>query len=400
VSLSPELVALEVAIDGVVAADPRMLPAAQRLAHHERLLQLRSRLEAAELHSLQALHEDEVTVEECGRPTKSWLVEEAHLNPGEAGTRLRLSRGLAAYPRVDAGLGAGAFSPEHARVILNALAVVPPQFLDIVETALLELAPQVTPHDLGEKDETLLVACGVESSAEAAAQKRLARRGFHLARTFNGMRAVSGLLTPEVGEALELAFSQLAQPAGDEDDRSTAQRQHDALGDLAAHYLAHADLPAVNGERPRIVVTLDYDTLVADLHDAWARLPSGATISPATARRLACDAEIIPAVLNARGDVLDIAIGSRTFSTAVRRAALLEQHGRCGFPGCRRRPADCHHIVWWSKGGRSTLDNAAWLCAFHHWLLHERGWSMRREKDRSFTFTNPAGIEYRKPTAA
>jgi len=145
------------------------------------------------------------------------------------------------------------------------------------------------------------------------------------------------------------------------------------------------------------VVTIDYDSLIAGLRDSWGRLPSGATVSPATARRLACDAELIPAVLSARGDVLDIAVTSRSFSTAVRRAASLEQHGRCAFPGCRRPPVDCHHVVWWSNGGWSTLDNAAWLCAYHHWLVHEGGWSLRRDPDRSLVFTGPAGQERRQP---
>ncbi|HEX4654368.1 MAG TPA: DUF222 domain-containing protein, partial [Mycobacteriales bacterium] len=233
-----------------------------------------------------------------------------------------------------------------------------------------------------------------------AAEKRRAKRGLTIAPTFNGMRSVSGTLTPEVGETLELALDQLARSAGPEDDRSHAQRRHDAVGELADHYLGHGELPAVTGERPRLVITISYEALINDLRDAWGRLPSGATVSPATARRLACDAELIPAVLGARGDVLDIAIGSRSFSTAVRRAAWLEQHGRCGFPGCRRRPVDCHHIIWWTHGGPSTLDNAAWLCAFHHWLIHERGWSMRREKDRSFTFTDPVGLQYRRRTPA
>jgi hypothetical protein len=313
---------------------------------------------------------------------------------------MRLSRALVAYPNVDAALSAGRFSAEHARVIVSALASVPPEFLQAVEHGLLDLAPFSTPRDLGEAVETLLLACGVESSSDEAAQKRLDKRGLTISPTFNGMRSVSGMLTPEVGEALEIALDQLTEPAGPEDLRSFAQRRHDAVGELASHYLAHADLAAVNGERPRVVVTIDYDALVNGLREAWGRLPSGATVSPATARRLACDAELIPAVLNARGDVLDIAIGSRSFSTAVRRAAWLEQRGACAFPGCRRRPVDCHHIVWWGRGGRSTLDNAAWLCAFHHWLIHERSWSMRREQDRSFSFFYPNGIEYRRRSPA
>lgn len=395
-----ELCQLEAAVDALAAVDLRDLPEAHRLGNQEKLLELRNRLDAIELHGLQCIDADETSIAETGRGTKSWLVEEQQLNPGEAGKRTRLCRALVFYPNVDAALSAGRFSAEHARVIVQALASVPPEFVEIVETALLEIAPHLTPNAIGEEVERLLVACGVESSADEAAEKRWAKRGLTISPTFNGMRSVSGLLAPEVGEALELALDQLAEPAGPEDLRSHAQRRHDAVGDLATFFLSHADLSAVNGERPRVVVTIDYDTLVTGLRDFWGTLPSGATISPATARRLACDAELIPAVLSARGDVLDIAIGSRTFSTAIRRAAWLEQHGKCAFPGCRRRPVECHHIVWWSRGGKSTLDNAAWLCSFHHWLVHERGWNMRREKDRSFSWFYPNGIPYRRRTTA
>jgi hypothetical protein len=397
VQYSPELLALEAAVDALLGADLRDLPEAHRLGNQEKLLELRHKLDAVELHGLQRLHADDTAIHETGRTIKCWLTEEQYLNPGEAGKRTRLARALAAYPHVDAALCAGRFSADTAMVIVKALASVPPEFLDIVESALLELAPYCTPNDLGDKVEQLLVACGVESSSDQAAAKRLNKRGLNIAPTFNGMRAVSGMLTPEVGEALEIAIGAIAHSAGPDDDRTHAQRRHDAIGELAAFDLAHGDMPAVNGERPRIVVTIDYDSLVTGLRDAWATLPSGATISPATARRLACDADLIPAVLNARGDVLDIAVASRSFTTAVRRAAWIEQNGKCAFPGCRRPPADCHHIIWWSKGGPSTLDNAAWLCAFHHWLIHERGWTLRRDPDRSLVFTGPDGQQRRQP---
>ena len=397
VQYSPELVQLEAAVDALACTDLRDLPEAHRLGNQEKLLELRNRMDAIELHGLQRLDADETTIAETGRTTKSWLTEEQYLNPGEAGKRSRLARALAAYPNVDAALSAGRFSAETASVIVKALRCVPAEFEEIVETALLELAPYCTPNDLGDKVEQLLVACGVESSSDEAAAKRLEKRGLSIAPTFNGMRAVSGMLTPEVGEALEIAVGAIAQSAGPDDDRTHAQRRHDAIGELANHYLAHADLPAINGERPRVVVTIDYDALVNNLHNAWGLLPSGATVSPATARRLACDAELIPAVLNARGDVLDVAVASRSFTTAVRRAAWLEQGGKCAFPKCRRPPVDCHHIIWWSKGGPSTLDNAAWLCAFHHWLVHEGRWTLRRDSDRSLVFTGPEGQERRQP---
>jgi len=397
VQYSPQLLQLNAAMAQVLDADPRDVPDVHRLGELEQLLVVRHQLDAAINQRLQVIDVAETTITESGRATRSWLIEEQYLSPGEATKRLRVARALPSHPAMDKACAAGEISLEHANAICRATAAVAPEFRGIVESTLVDIARHCPPSDLGEEVEKLLIACGGESGSDEAHAKRMNRRGLRIARTFNGMRSVSGMLTPDVAEALEIALGVLSAKAGEDDTRTHEQRQHDAVGELANHYLTHADLPAVNGERPRIVITIDYDSLLTGLRDTWGHLPSGATISPATARRLACDAELIPAVLNARGDVLDLAVASRSFSTAVRRAALLEQSGKCAFPGCRRPPADCHHIIWWSKGGPSTLDNAAWLCAFHHWLVHEGGWTLRRDPDRSFVFTGPEGQERRQP---
>src|SRR4051794_9656585 len=117
-------------------------------------------------------------------------------------------------------------------------------------------------------------------------------------------------------------------------------------GEIAAFYLAHADLPTVNGERPRVVVTMDLDVLLGRLEAAWATLDSGVKLGPETARRLACDAQIIPAVLGTSSEILDLGQPGREFSAAVRRAACIRDGGRCTFPGCTRPPRELHHIIW------------------------------------------------------
>ena len=397
VSPSLAVVGLQAAFEPMLAADPRETPEVHRLGELEILLSLRNQLDAAISQRLLVVDTDDTTVAEEGRATRSWLIEAQRVNPGEATKRMRVARALPTHRYLEEFFAAGEINLDHANAIVRATAEVAPDYREIVETTLVDISRHRPACELGEAIEQLLIASGAEPSGDEAHTKRMNRRGLRIARTINGMRSVSGMLMPEVAEALEIALGVLSQKTGEDDRRTHEQRQHDAVGELANHYLAHEDLPAVNGERPRVVVTIDYDSLVSELHETWGRLPSGATVCPATARRLACDAELIPAVLNARGDVLDIAVASRNFSTAVRRAAWLEQHGRCAFPGCRRPPVDCHHIVWWSKGGKSTIDNAAWLCAFHHWLVHEGGWTLRRDADRSFVFTGPHGQERRQP---
>ena len=54
-------------------------------------------------------------------------------------------------------------------------------------------------------------------------------------------------------------------------------------------------LPDSGGDRPQIVVTVPLATLNAGI--GAATLEDGTPISPAAARRIACDAQIVPAVL-------------------------------------------------------------------------------------------------------
>ena len=57
--------------------------------------------------------------------------------------------------------------------------------------------------------------------------------------------------------------------------------------------------------------------------------------------------------------------------------ALIARDGGCSFPGCDRPPEWCerHHIVEWSRGGKTDLDNLTLLCAYHHHNFASRGWT-------------------------
>ncbi len=107
-------------------------------------------------------------------------------------------------------------------------------------------------------------------------------------------------------------------------------------------------------------------------------LVGGLPLSVAAVRRLACDAEILPAVLGAHGQVLDLGRSQRLVSTGLWHALVLRD-GRCTFPGCGRLPVACdaHHIVHWADGGPTRLDNLVMTCRRHHTLLHTTPWQVR-----------------------
>jgi hypothetical protein len=68
----------------------------------------------------------------------------------------------------------------------------------------------------------------------------------------------------------------------------------------------------------------------------------------------------------------------------------------CRFRGCGSTAfATAHHIVWWSRGGSTDLDNLLLLCGFHHRLVHEHAWTVERAVDGRVRWFRPDGSRYR-----
>jgi hypothetical protein len=118
-----------------------------------------------------------------------------------------------------------------------------------------------------------------------------------------------------------------------------------------------------------------------------ARLDAGAHMSASAARKLACEAGIIPAVLGGDSLPLDVGRGRRLHSTAQRQA-LSVVFDTCAVTGCDRPFAWCeiHHANAWSRGGNTDLDNGIPLCGFHHNRAHEGRWDLRRHSGGEWRF--------------
>src|SRR6185312_6053994 len=127
------------------------------------------------------------------------------------------------------------------------------------------------------------------------------RMEFHIGeRRRDGLTAIRGLLDQVTTEALRQAVEPFAQPRPvDEatpDERPPALRRAQALGEVLARYLAAGKAPVDGGFRPQVVVTIGLDHLLDGIGSGFADYTG--PIPAATARMLACDAEIIPQVLN------------------------------------------------------------------------------------------------------
>jgi hypothetical protein len=150
------------------------------------------------------------------------------------------------------------------------------------------------------------------------------------------------------------ALHPLCQPLP-ADDRTPAQRRADALTEICRLALRTGQLPDDGGEPPQLAVTVAYQPLTHTL--TTATTDTGERLSPASARRLACDARILPAILGTTSQILDTGHTRRLATGPLRRALHLRDHG-CAFPDCDRPPrwTDAHHLTPWSAGGATRLD--------------------------------------------
>ena len=148
--------------------------------------------------------------------------------------------------------------------------------------------------------------------------------------------------------------------------------------------------------RAALVVHLDVDSLTGGRHAAtMCETDSGVAVPVETARRLACEADLIPVVLDGRGVVLDQGRAKR-LATAEQRTAIEAMSATCVHPDCTVSIDDCriHHITPWEHGGRTDLSGLAPVCEPHHHLVHEGGWTLTMTADRVATWIRPDGEEY------
>jgi Domain of unknown function (DUF222) len=229
-----------------------------------------------------------------------------------------------------------------------------------------------------------------------------------------GMVVLAGQLDPEGAAYLSAALDPLSapRPSGLDgpDPRTPARRRGDALVELAQRAIAGGGLPPSGGTPTTVVVTMTLDQLLAAeaasagsavagqgggvVSGGGAAQVRGGTvtepISAQRARRLACDAQILPAVLSGASHVLDWGRAKRLATPAQRQALALRDRG-CTYPGCSRPPAwtEAHHLVSWLDHGLTDLANLALVCRAHHDLLHHDRWTLTYHRDTGVTWHPP-----------
>jgi hypothetical protein len=194
-----------------------------------------------------------------------------------------------------------------------------------------------------------------------------------------GLFEYTMVVDPEARTVIEAAVQGLSAPRpsqGEPDRRPSGQRRMDALLEVVRRGVASAEGVSTT-PKAELFVTVSLADLVARTNAATVvgSGEAGTLLAPETARRIACDAGIVPGVMGKEGQILDLGRRFRLFTSAQLRALWLRD-GTCTFPDCTVPATWCdgHHLWHWADGGPTDLGNAALLCGRHHTIAHRKGY--------------------------
>jgi hypothetical protein len=287
-----------------------------------------------------------------------WLSWRTGISSGAAREQVRVARKLGELPLVDAALSRGELSYSKVRAMTRVAGLTD-------EATLLDLARRMTASEL---EKTCRIVR--QQLAPASPRERDDRRQVRVRETDDGLVVIEAhLRTEEAATVL----------AGIDASAETRADGLVALAEAALRSQAPSGGPAVE-----VTVTIDASTFEG-------HTGSGFGIGAETARRLCCDAGIIPAVLDGEGKLLGVGRKTRTIPATLRRALRLRDQ-QCRFPGCdNHRFVDAHHLVHWADGGETSLENTCLLCPRHHTLVHEHGFSIECGPAGDLRFQDPQG---------
>ena len=368
------------------------------------------------------------------RSCAEWLAWRCDLSLSAAREKMRTAHALRHLPAISAAFGDGRLSYSKVRALTRVVDLVD-------EESLLDYALRVTASQLEERCREIRNS---RPESVGTAWRAWEHRSLVVFRDpVRGMVRITVEMPMEDGEIVAKAIERVAE-AGDEaiglefaaghggvresrggvreasearDARESSPngwraQQADALLAMAKASLAgnagsagntvnavnavstgSADGAASRGNAPAALPEASDNYLVV-VHTDDGALRGGigrADLPIETLRRLTCDGSIVKVVEDHEGTPLDVGRKQRVVSTKLRRALWSRDRG-CTFPGCRNRLyVHAHHVEHWATGGETDVGNLLLLCSHHHRLVHEGGFTIRREASDRPYFVRPDG---------
>ena len=366
---------------------------------------------------------------DCASIAEAAFAKEARLSPSHARTVVQRAETVKAMPLLGSALEDAMLTPEHVdavargfrklddkknlliahegRILAQAALLTVPQFVRFMDNLVATLDKQTENDHFGHQRRITQVKMWEDHGS--------------------GMIKLSGQFDPEVGSRLwtvldgavekifhspaaldcgvgvdpndhrrALALCHLVEAGADES--ILCGPSFTGAGASAENFLEESD-QVINmavgnpgsGMQTQVIVTIDLQTLLHGVHPGSVRRNGhGVDLPVDVIRRMACDAGLVPMVLNGDGVVIDVGKAKR-LATRRQRRAIFAMHETCAVPHCGVRVKHCvpHHIDWWENGGGTDLHNLVPLCSRHHHKVHEGGWTLTMDESRKVTLVRP-----------
>ena len=330
----------------------------------------------------------------AGAPAADLHARDQGISANEARKRERRAGAVKDAPMFGEALAAGEIAAEHADALANATCKLD----DATKAELLSREAELLRHAAHHSPERFARHCRNEldrirrrHGVELARRQREAMYLTKKRDDVSGMYVLRAELDPDTGARVFNAIdAELAALVAGEGDRSADRSK------LAAVALANLVAGGHQATRPGVAeigLIVDERTICDGAHEhTVCELTDGTPVAAETAQRIACDAHIVPVVVDAAGNVLNVGRGQR-LANRQQRMALRAMYRNCGFGDCDVAFARCeiHHLHEWERGGRTDLSNLVPICSHHHHLVHEGGWQLRLDPDRTLTIVQPDG---------
>ncbi|MEU0269347.1 DUF222 domain-containing protein [Nocardioides sp. NPDC006303] len=401
-AIDAALKAIETALQDLLATDPAYWRTGQKKDLLERLEKLQAQQAALRLRVLATA--GDIAEETGAKDASGWMRTELLVDKAVGRAQVKLAAAVTKYDLVAAGLAEGVVSQDKARVITQALDAVETdpaasgEDLILAEKLLVDYASQLTANELKIVGRRILAEIDPERF-EAAEAKTLQREEEHAQRrTFfssrdngDGTIDIHARVSRAVGMRLRTQLDSLAQPRKlSAEDKGRKAPYDRLLGQAFARVVETYDvdqLPRHGGHGTTMFITMNVEDLRNDLGTAALGF-DGEQISAAEARRMACNADLVPVVLGTDSEILDFGRTAR-LAYPIQHRALRLRDKCCQAEDCDAPAAwtEAHHLKPWSEGGLTNLANMVLLCASDHRRIHDANYGYERLPSGRIRFT-------------
>ena len=282
-------------------------------------------------------------------------------SPSRAHHDVKAAERLAGLAGTSEALAAGEVPADHARLIARASSEGPIDEAELVEAAKTQTYDELSKTVKRQQNE--LSGDDGQAMHDRQKQKRSARL-FQSAET--GMYVLNAEFDPVTGAHVAGALAHKERELWRAEDPKARRSPHQRSADALEELILHPEKGKASGVA--LVLVADYDAAHQELVNA--RISDGTPLPAAELVKLACEADVFPAVFNARTQDLWLGRRRRCASDA-QRIALMVHDKACVGCGADANRSFAHHIDHWQNGGKTDYPNLVTVCNDCHHDIHE-----------------------------